>query len=170
MGSGSSGSYTGTRGGSQPYAEKYHVVSKALAEDKKDPDIYDPRTGYFTNPKAVALEDAAVSNGFRFDGAKPDGPMTYVLTENGELIVGRRYNPNDPRKRAPHPTLIGGKDPQVQCAGMITFRKGKIKAVDNQSGHYRPDIKSLEKVDRVLQALYEQNSNLFDKHSKWSKS
>ena len=45
------------------------------------------------------------------------------MDENGNIIFGKRVNPNDSRKRAPHPTLIGGRDPQVQCAGIIEFKK-----------------------------------------------
>ena len=77
--------------------------------------------------------------------------MTYVLDTNGNIIMGKRANPNNSKWRAPHPTLIGGKDPLVQCAGMITFKKGKILSVDNQSGHFRPNSKSMEKVDKALQ-------------------
>jgi hypothetical protein len=36
MGSGSSGLYSGSGGGSQPYAELYHVVKEELNKDKKD--------------------------------------------------------------------------------------------------------------------------------------
>lgn len=93
--------------------------------------------------------------------------MTYVMDESGNIIFGKRSNPNDGRKRAPHPTLIGGKDPKVQCAGMIVFKKGRILSVDNDSGHYRPDKKSLTKVNDALQKLCDKNPNLFDKDSIW---
>ncbi len=79
------------------------------------------------------------------------------------------YNPNDSSKRSPHPTLIGGKDPQVQCAGMITFKNGKIYSYDNSSGHFRPNSKSLPKVKAALDKLYKENPNLFDKGSEWRK-
>jgi hypothetical protein len=93
----------------------------------------------------------------------------FIMDKEGNIIFGKRYNPNNPDKRAPHPTLLGGKDPQVQCAGIIVFRKGRILSVDNQSGHFRPDIKSLGKVDAALQKIYNNNPNLFDKDSKWRK-
>lgn len=168
MGSGSGGSYSGA-GGSQPYAEYYHVVAGELAHDKKDPDIYDPKTGYFKNPTATKLEDAVQGNSVFLDGKKANGQLTYIVDEKGEIIFGKRSNPNDQSKRAPHPTLIGGKDPQVQVAGMITFREGKIYSIDNQSGHYKPNIQSMGKVESALQKLYEQNPNLFHKKSKWRK-
>lgn len=99
----------------------------------------------------------------------PLSAITYVMDMNGNIIIGKRVNPNDGRKRAPHPTLIGGKDPQVQCAGMITFRKGKILSVDNQSGHYRPNIGSMNKVNDALNKLYDSNPNLFAPGSEWRK-
>lgn len=168
MGSGSGGSYSGA-GGSQPFASTYHVVTGELAHDKKDPDIYNPKTGYFKNPTASRLDKAAQGNAIYLDGKKANGQYTYVMNENGDIVFGKRSNPNDSSKRAPHPTLIGGKDPIVQAAGMMTFREGKIYSIDNNSGHYRPNIQSMGKVESALQKLYQQNPNLFHKNSKWRK-
>lgn len=170
MGSGSSGIYSGTGGGSQPYAESYHVVNDMLSSDKKDPDIYNSSTGYFKNPTATTIEDAISGNRVEIDGKVPDGPITYVMDTDGNIIIGRRVNPNNGLRRAPHPTLIGGKDPQVQCAGMIRFRKGKILSVNNASGHYRPNVESMSKVNEALQRLYDSNPNLFAPGSKWRKN
>ena len=169
MGSGSSGNYSGTKGGSQPYAESYHVVKGALASDKKDPDIYDPKTGYFHNPTAVTLEDATQDNRIYVDGNKQNGSLTYVMDEEGNIIIGKRKNPNDSSKRCPHPTLIGGTDPKVQCAGMITFDKGRIESVNTSSGHFKPNIKSLEKVKDALQKMCDKNPDLFSPKSEWRK-
>ena len=168
MGSGVSGLYS-QGSGSQPYAPSYHVYSTMMEADKKDPDIYNPKTGYFKNPTATNLESVIVDNKIKFNGHSAEGTMTYVLDNDNNIIFGKRNNPNNARKRAPHPTLIGGKDPQVQCAGMITFQKGKIRSVNAKSGHFRPSKKSLEKVDYILQNLYEANPNLFHKDSKWRK-
>lgn len=145
MGSGISGSYNGTKGGSQPYAA-YHVYPKAMAADKKDPSIYNPQTGYFHNPTAVKLEDAVQNNRIYVAGNRQEGKLTYVMDSADNIIIGVRSNPNNSNGRAPHPTLVGGKDPQVQCAGMMLFHKGRISSVDTDSGHFRPDSKSLSKV------------------------
>ena len=56
-----------------------------------------------------------------------------------------------------------------KAAGMISFREGKIYSVDNNSGHYRPNIQSMGKVESALQKIYQQNPNLFHKNSKWRK-
>lgn len=170
MGSGISSSYSGTEGSSQPYAETYHVVGKMMDDDKKDPNVYDKTTGYFKNPTATTLEDATVGNRIKIAGKDANGPMTYVMDKDGNIIVGKRVNPNDGSNHAPHPTLIGGKDPEVQCAGMLTFEGGKISKVDNQSGHFRPNAQSMDKVNAALQDLCNKNPNLFTKNSVWRKN
>ena len=167
MGSSVSGNYHGTQGGSQPYAKTYHVYPKALAIDKEHPEIYDSRSGYFHNPTAVRLEDAIRNDRVIVDGHRQDGKLTYVMDKSGNIIVGVRENPSNSKGRAPHPTLIGGKDPQVQCAGMMQFRKGRIVSVDTDSGHFRPNIKSLPKVTNALQALCDMHPDLFDPSSEW---
>lgn len=90
-----------------------------------------------------------------------------MLDTNGNMIVGKRVNPNNGKGKAPHPTLIGGKNPKVQCAGMITFSKGKIIAVNNESGHFRPNIKSMEKVFDYLKKLKSKRPDLFSNKFKW---
>lgn len=169
MGSGL-GKIYGDGDGSQPYAPTYHVVSSMLDMDKENPEVYDPKTGYFKNPTATKLESAIDGNRIMFNGKRAEGAMTYVLDVDGNIIFGKRRNPNNSAGRAPHPTLIGGKDPQVQCAGMITFRKGKIYSVDDRSGHFRPAAKSMEKVDSALQKLYDEKPELFHSDSKWRKN
>lgn len=169
MGSGSSGRYSGTKGGSQPFSETYHVVSSEMNKDKKDPDIYNPETGYFKNPTAIDLNDSIQNNRIYVDGKKQTGTITYVMDKDGKIIIGIRKNPNNPNKRSPHPTLIGGKDPIVQCAGMITFNKGRISSVNTNSGHYRPNSKSLSKVINALQKLCDKNPDLFSPNSEWRK-
>lgn len=159
MGSGTGGSYGG---GSQPYAEKHSVVGKELAKDKRDPDIYNPSTGYFKNPNAKTLEQAIGNDGRIYSkGNKAKGEMTYVMDTKGNIIFGKRENPNNPAKRAPHPTLIGGKNPQVQCAGMITFKKGQIVSVNNLSGHFRPNEKSMNKVYNALNKFRKSHPEAF---------
>ena len=86
MGSGISSSYSGA-GGSQPYANTYHVVQKELNKDKKDPDIYKPSTGYFKNPTATNLEKAAQNGSVYIGGNKANGQYTYVMDQNGEIIM-----------------------------------------------------------------------------------
>lgn len=169
MGSGISGSYRGTISKSQPYAELYNVCSDLLEIDKKDPDIYDSNNGYFKNPTAINLFESINGDGIYRNGKRVHGVFTYVMDEKGNIIFGSRCNPNNIGKRSPHPTLIGGKNPKVKCAGMITFSKGKIVSIDNISGHFKPNIKSMEKVNDYMDKLYQINNEIFSNKSKWRK-
>ncbi len=178
MGSGRCGRYSNTYGakrncshehiseGSQPYSETYHVETKMLEKDKSDPDIYNELKGYFNNPTSTLLESAIDGNRFVYNKRRVDGKRMYILDKDGNIFFGKRCNPNNSKGHSPHPTLIGGKDPIVQCAGIIDFYKGRIKSIDNNSGHYKPNIKSMEKVYAVLKELYNKNPNLFDKNFK----
>lgn len=62
----------------------------------------------------------------------------YIVDQKGNIIIGTRNG-----ERMPHPTLIGGKDPQVLGAGIVDIRAGKIYSIDNASGHYKPGTESL---------------------------
>lgn len=165
MGSGSSGPYGG-RGGSQPYAPTYHVVDEMMDMDKQDHNIYDPQTGYFTNPYATPIQSAIKNGQIQMDEHSAHGTYTYVVNENGDIIFGKRFNPNNSHSRAPHPTLIGGRDPQVQCAGMIRIEKGRIVWYNNDSGHFRPNEKSLTSVEAAMEKLKHTHPDIFSKKFK----
>jgi len=49
-----------------------------------------------------------------------------------------------------HSSLLSGK--KVQCSGMIAVENGKIRSVDNNSGHYKPQFRHLKNFVRFLQA------------------
>lgn len=102
----------------------------------------------------------------QIDGHTAHGTYTYVVNINGDVIFGKRFNPNDSNGRAPPPTLIGGKDPQVQCAGMIRIEKGRIVWYNNDSGHFRPNARSLEVMDNAMRELREKHPNVFVKNYK----
>ncbi len=167
MGSGVSGNYNGNEEKSQPYAPFYGVTKDLLEIDKKDSDIYSPKNGYFKNPTASDLSKSIIGGAVYINGRQAHGTMTYVMNEHGNVIFGVRFNPNNPAKRSPHPTLIGGKHPKVQIAGMITFSKGKIVSLDNRSGHYKPNIRSMEKIDAFMEELFKANPEVFSSKSKW---
>ncbi len=92
-----------------------------------------------------------------------DGTITYVINEEGEFIFGKRFNPNNPNKRSPHPTLIGGLDPLVKCARMVTFKKGKIISINHMSGHFKPNIKSMKIAYQSLRKVEEKYPEVFEK-------
>lgn len=170
MGSGVSGLNKTLYGTSQPYAASYAVVPEMLRHDKRVSDIYDPDKGYFKNPTATDLKEAHKDGEIRFKDGKPVKDFAiYVLDNEGHLIIGYRKNPNNPDKRSPHPTLIGGKDPHVACAGILHFKEGKIISVDQERGHFRPHEKSLRKVGKYLKDLCREHPELFHEESPWRK-
>ena len=42
------------------------------------------------------------------------------------------------------------KNPQVQGAGIVEIRGGKIYRVDNASGHFQPGTESLKRTEEVF--------------------
>ena len=165
MGGGNKGLYSGTRGSSQPYALTYEVMPDMREKDIQE-GIYNNQSGYSQNPSAVELFSSMKNNIIYLDGKRANGIYTYVVNEKGELIFGKRCNPQNPQKRSPHPMLIGGKNPKVQCAGMIDIRNGKIYSINHNSGHYKPNERSMEVVEKILSSLPKE---VFSRKSKWRK-
>ncbi len=94
---------------------------------------------YVRNPTARNLNDNIADSGkIRLDGQLANGQYMYVVDMNGNIVIGTRRG-----QRMPHPTLLGGQNPRVSAAGMVEIRGGKIYAVDNASGHFKPGAGSL---------------------------
>jgi len=80
------------------------------------------------------------------------GEVMYVVTTNGHVIIAAR---SGHQKDLPHPTLIGGYDPEALSAGLVFFRDGKIVRVFiNASGHFKPNtLSSIEVSFEVFSRL-----------------
>lgn len=159
MGSGSSSGYQGISGGerSQPYSPfGYHVDEPMLQKDKED-GTWSETNGYRQNPTAVNLESAIRDGKVYIDGKVANGTYTYVIDAKGNVIVGKRNGGIN--FRTPHPSLIGGKDPVVLMAGMLTIKNGKIDTWDDRSGHFKPNIKSMKFADIAFRKYIESFSN-----------
>ena len=61
-----------------------------------------------------------------------DGRLNYVVTKEGNLIVGKRGAVSE----VGHIDLAEGQP--VQAAGEFKIVNGQIKYIDNSSGHYQP--------------------------------
>ena len=94
-------------------------------------------------PKDAKLDFIAEIEDGRITNRNENG-MSYlrdfVVTTEGELIVGKR-----------HHFLANTKD--VEAAGMIKVVNGKIRRLDNYSGHYFPSIKETEKFPLIFKEL-----------------
>ena len=136
-------------GGSQPYQDEYSVYAKMMKKDIIR-GIYKPGIGYSKNPTAKTLD--SIYDGQYIGGRNGAMTVPYVITTNGEVIIGKR-NGNGRAPGAlptPHPTLLGGTDPKVRMAGILVVKGGKIVSYDDRSGHYRPNIKSMKWADEAF--------------------
>lgn len=161
MGSGSSGPYGGGSTGSQPYAPSYHVESSMKKHDIET-GVY--KGIYTKNPTAKKLTDM-INGNYIGNKTTNESGLPYVIDMNGNIIVGKRSG-NGRGLGAlptPHPTLIGGNDPQVQMAGLLKIGGGKILSYDNNSGHYKPNAKSMSVADEAFSKL---PATLFSKNFK----
>ncbi len=149
MGSGASGIYGSGSGGSQPYAPSYHVVKSMHEQDIKKGTYHDGH--YDKNPTAKNIND--MINGNYIGNKNTNIDMPYVIDMKGNIIVGKRNGNGRDGAPTPHPTLIGGKDPQVQMAGIVHIQGGKIASYDSQSGHYKPNSKSMKVADEAFGKL-----------------
>lgn len=93
---------------------------------------------YVKNSTAHNINDY-ISEGSNYLGSKNmNGQYMYVVDMDGNIIIGTRGG-----QRMPHPTLVGGSNPQVQVAGIVEIRGGKIYSINNASGHFKPNVESL---------------------------
>lgn len=72
---------------------------------------------------ATNLENAIDGNRVVFNGKSVEGQFAYVMDTNGNIIFGKRYNPNNSSKRSPHPTLIGGKTQKCNVPELLSLQK-----------------------------------------------
>ena len=100
---------------------------------------------YVKNPTAKNINEYISENSNYLGSKTMNGKYMYVVDLDGNIIIGTRAK--DPMTgdtlRMPHPTLVSGANPEVQAAGMVEIRGGKIYAVDNGSGHFKPSIDCL---------------------------
>jgi RHS repeat-associated protein len=105
---------------------------------------------YIANPNRVALSDLTVTPGGKLKNGNQlmNGKYMYVVDNNGNMMFGTRAG-----RAMPHPTLVGGRDPTVQSAGIIDIRGGKIHSIDSASGHFKPGAESLGSAKEAVSHL-----------------
>ncbi len=72
------------------------------------------------------------------------GMAAYVWTEEGELFIAQHGE-----HIFHHSSFVSGR--RVRCAGMIKIDQGRVAAISNNSGHYRPSQHHLLNLVRFLQ-------------------
>jgi hypothetical protein len=89
-----------------------------------------------------------VTDSGRIGNKQMSGQFMYVVDDSGQIIIGTRAG-----QRMPHPTLVGGANPQVRAAGIVDIRGGRIYSVNNASGHFKPGAGSLTAAENAFGAL-----------------
>lgn len=135
----------------------YSVVPEMHELDKGRYTFRPNETGYVKNPTAQNITNYINNTNYLGTGGKKgslNGLYMYVVDANNNIIIGNRaigqVSGVEAGKGLPHPTLIGGFEPKVQGAGIVTIQGEKIIKVDNASGHFRPDSSSLGKVEELF--------------------
>ena len=141
-----------------------HIMSKAVCTREMSKTVPSTMGTMIRTPTAKNIND--MINGNYIGGKTTNIDMPYVIDLNGNIILGKRNGNGREGAPTPHPTLIGGKDPQVQMAGIVHIQGGKIASYDNQSGHYKPSSKSMSVADEAFGKL---PSTLFKKKKGQSK-
>jgi len=132
---------------------RFHVDPSMLVADEAAGVL--KNGNYIKNPTAQTLGNLVTDSG-RIGSKNMNGQYMYVVNQEGTIIIGSRGG-----QRMPHPTLVGGKNPQVLGAGIVDIRGGKIYSVDNASGHFKPGFGSLDAAKNAFGKL---PSNVFHKN------
>jgi hypothetical protein len=132
-------------GGNLLNAPRWGVDDAMRAADEAAGVIVNGR--YITNPTAKNLAGLLTDSG-KIGGKQISGQFMYVVDDAGNIIIGTRAG-----QRMPHPTLIGGANPQVRAAGIVDIRGGRIFSVDNASGHFKPGSGSLGAAEEAFRRL-----------------
>jgi len=78
-------------------------------------------------------------------GNHPYPVYAYVWSRDGVIFTNIHQT-----GQIHHSSLLSGK--KVKCSGMIAVENGKVRSVDNNSGHYKPQFRHLRNFVRFLQA------------------
>lgn len=109
---------------------------------------------YIKNPTAQNVADIITDTG-KIGSKEMSGTYMYVVDLNGNVVIGTRAG-----QRMPHPTLVGGSNPEVLAAGIVDICGGKIFSVDNASGHFKPSSDSLTAAKQAFEGF---NTDFFHK-------
>jgi hypothetical protein len=85
----------------------------------------------------------------------------YVWSRDGLIFAGEHIG-----GQFHHSSFLSGR--KVRCAGMINVSSGKVKLVDNDSGHYKPQTRHLRNFAQFLdrQNVFLANARVIDKSTK----
>jgi hypothetical protein len=135
------------RSSTSRYATCYHVLPEYKNERLASLSLEylgspSQRHPYLLRVASGLLVDA---DGAPLNCSRQNREALYVVCVDGEVLISYDLNKHH------HSSLAAGG--AVAAAGMMRIAEGRIFAIDNLSGHYRPDASSLRVVMEHLQAL-----------------
>ncbi len=98
----------------------------------------------FINHEGLAVDSEGIPLTSPMKGSKPLEAI-YVVSPDGKFYVSY-LTPDDFFQ---HSSFLSGGN--VIAAGQITFHKGTIQTLSNESGHYYPPIESLDTIITILE-------------------
>jgi hypothetical protein len=111
----------------------HNVCDGPLVTNKFPDDPFDPKGNIYGEVQVV---EGRVSLG----GRQVPRRVDFVVTQDNRLIIGSK-----------HTTLANGED--VLAAGQLKIDgSGRIRSIDNGSGHYRPTVKESLRFPDLLRA------------------
>jgi len=90
------------------------------------------------------------TTGHDFIPGTTDCGDSYAASRLGAIYTAKYSDYYDKQERIQHSSYMGGK--AVLCAGMIRVENGRLKHIDNGSGHYQPTTENLLTLLRRLDA------------------
>jgi len=103
--------------------------------------ISTPQVGKTFKTYGTKIEDGKVSMVTTNGPANTNGRFDFVITNDGKLLIGTG-----------HFNLSGGAS-SVKAAGQLKIVNGKVKEIDNSSGHYQPNIDQGKQAVKLLQNM-----------------
>jgi RHS repeat-associated protein len=90
---------------------------------------------------AIYAEPKIVDGNIKVPGKGGIEDVDFVITQDGRLVLGKK-----------HATLAANED--VSAAGQLVLRgDGKVKVIDNLSGHYRPTVAEARRFPALFKSL-----------------
>ena len=103
------------------------IITNKFPDEKLD------SSGKIVGEVKVVNGKATLTNG----KPVPRQTSNFVITRDNRLIIGKK-----------HTTLSNSED--VLAAGNIVFKGGKVRMIDNLSGHFRPTIEESLVIPKLL--------------------
>lgn len=126
------------------YEKGTYKVRESWIEPDKNSGIL-KNGAYIKNPTATHIKEFILIQeqlywplGSDNESQIVNGSLKFIIDKNGNVIMGLPEPFGKNGLHYFHPTLLGGKNPEVITAGQIDIVNGKTVLINNVSGHFKP--------------------------------